>query len=83
MNIQVMLHNGPADGHLTTLTRETVPIDLRVATDPPDTPESTEVQMYHLVDFSHDRNLPVVLASYRWQGSKLSAWGLIDMVIEK
>lgn len=83
MNIVVFLHEGPAAGEIVTLRRAEVPTDLRVAVTPPDGRDEAEVAVYRLVA-SDQLELSTVgaAASYRFQGTKPSAWSLVDLVVE-
>ena len=82
MNISISLHDGPADGEFLTLHADSPPNQLRVAPIEPDGSDKVEVALYSLL---HVEELPVSLrmfaAAYEYQGTKPSAWSLVDFSV--
>ncbi len=79
MTINLLLTGGPHDGMMTTIYHEEAPIDLRVVPKSASGGDTVKVAVYRLmrVDPMPIKSLGVS-ASYVYQGTRLSAWSLVD-----
>jgi hypothetical protein len=84
VNISIFLHQGPADGEIRTLYKETAPLELRVAVNPVEGVETPEVAVYRVFGVETMEVAGIgAAASYVFQGTRPSAWSLVDFTVAR
>lgn len=84
MKINVYLSTGPFDGATRTIYRQEAPMDLRITENVSemDAADTVEVSVYRVMRVDP---MPIqtlgVQAMYVYQGTRPSAWSLVDFVV--